>query len=154
MNDKDIMEILEDIKKPSPKKCSKSKSGEHCYHESCLYGIEKNNCMHSTEGRNSKCDGIFDVCCECNDHKKGITPIIKLRQRAVEILGAQHWAHVADHRKDGVFHVYVRMYLESHHITKFQEHYEICNIIPSGKEDDKIIGKHSDLILLVKEKLK
>ena len=55
MNDKNKQIILADIKKPSPKKCPKSETGEHCYHESCMDGIEKNNCQHSTDGRNSKC---------------------------------------------------------------------------------------------------
>lgn len=80
-----------------------------------------------------------------------MSPISKLRERAPEIFG-EYLVHVAKHRTDGIFHVYVRMYLESEHITKLQENYEIINVIPSGKEDDKIIGKHSSLILLVKEK--
>jgi len=80
-----------------------------------------------------------------------MSPMAKLRERAPEIFG-EFLVHVANHRKDGIFHVYVRMYLESKHITKLQENYEICNIVPTSKEDDIMIGKHSSLILLVKEK--
>jgi len=82
-----------------------------------------------------------------------MSPMAKFRERAPEIFG-KYLVKVENARKDGIFHVYIRMYLESHHITKLQENYEIVNIIPSSKEDDKMIGMHSDLILLVKEKTK
>ncbi len=80
-----------------------------------------------------------------------MSPISKLRERAPTIFG-DFLVHVAKHRTDGIFHVYVRMFLEGEQITKLQENYKIINVIPSGKEDDKIIGKHSSLIVLVKEK--
>jgi len=70
MTDKNTQRILAEIKKPSPKKCLKTKSGKHCYHASCTDGLE-NNCRHGVRGRNPKCKGIFDICCECNDHREG-----------------------------------------------------------------------------------
>ena len=63
------LQIIEEIKTPAPEFCSNSKDGKHCWHQSCLYGMPK--CQHSTEGRNSQCKGIFDVCCQCDVRKKG-----------------------------------------------------------------------------------